>query len=172
MLALAPDAYDAMVAHCITGAPLEACGLLVGRPAASRPAPGSEAPPATDSHAQVVPGLELQTADPDPVVRIELCLPARNAAASARVYTVEPVDLLRADRRAEAEGAEVMGVYHSHTHTEAYPSPTDVAQAPDPSWHYVLVSLRDTEPTVRSYRIRDGRIEEEPVAVLKGANLA
>ena len=49
-----------------------------------------------------------------------------------------------------------MGVFHSHTHTDAYPSPTDVAQALDPGWHYVLVSLRDTHPVVRSYRIVDG----------------
>ena len=49
---------------------------------------------------------------------------------------------------------------HSHTHTDAYPSPTDVAQAPDPGWHYVIVSLRDPEPVVRSYRIVDGNITE------------
>ena len=41
-----------------------------------------------------------------------------------------------------------------------------MAQAPDPAWHYVLVSLRDTEPMVRSYRIVDGAIEEEPVHLL------
>ena len=44
--------------------------------------------------------------------------------------------------QAEADGLAVIGVFHSHTHTDPYPSPTDVAQAPDPSWHYVLVSLR------------------------------
>ena len=59
----------------------------------------------------------------------------------------------------------LLGVWHSHTHTDAWPSPTDVAQAPDPAWHYVLVSLRDTHPVLRSYRIQDGRIEEEPVAL-------
>jgi hypothetical protein len=40
-----------------------------------------------------------------------------------------------------------------------------VAQAPDPTWHYVLVSLRDTAPVLRSYRIADGAITEEPVVV-------
>ena len=89
--------------------------------------------------------------------------PARNAARSARVYTVEPVDLLRADRAAEAAGLSLLGVWHSHTHTPAFPSPTDVAQAPDPEWHYVLVSLSDVEPVVRSYRIVDGLVREEPV---------
>ena len=67
---------------------------------------------------------------------------------------------------AQDVGADIMGVFHSHTHTDAYPSPTDVAQASDPGWHYVLVSLRDTEPMVRSYRIVDGIIEEEPVRLL------
>lgn len=90
-----------------------------------------------------------------------------NADASSRTYTVDPKDMLRADRDAEARGLSILGVFHSHTHTEAYPSPTDVAQAPDPEWHYVIVSLRQDAPVVRSYRIVDGNISEEPV-VLEG----
>ena len=62
-----------------------------------------------------------------------------------------------------AAGLEVLGVFHSHTHSEAYPSPTDIAQAPDPTWHYVLVSLRDVPTVVRSYRIIDGVVSEEEV---------
>ena len=81
------------------------------------------------------------------------------------MYTVDPKDHLRADRDAEDRGIEIMGVVHSHTHTEAYPSPTDVAQAPDPTWHYVIVSFRQEEPVLRSYRIVDGAIAEEPVVV-------
>ena len=55
---------------------------------------------------------------------------------------------------------------HSHTHTEPYPSPTDIAQAPDPGWHYVIVGLKRESPEVRSYRIVDGRVTEEPIAVV------
>jgi proteasome lid subunit RPN8/RPN11 len=99
--------------------------------------------------------------------QVAICYPTRNAAGSARTYTVDPQDHLRADRDAESRGMEIVGVFHSHTHTDAYPSATDVAQAPDPSWHYVIVSLRDESPTLRSYRIVDGKIEEEPV-VLEG----
>ncbi|MHB8682314.1 MAG: M67 family metallopeptidase [Acidimicrobiales bacterium] len=91
------------------------------------------------------------------------CFPTRNAAASAKLYTVDPRDHLRADREAEVDGMEIIGVFHSHTHTDAYPSPTDVAQAPDPAWHYVLVSLRQADPVLRSYRITDGTVTEEPV---------
>ena len=62
-------------------------------------------------------------------------------------------------------GLAIVGVVHSHTHTDAYPSPTDVAHAPDPSWHYVIVSLRDEAPVLRSYRIVDGQVTEEQVEV-------
>ncbi|MHB8464761.1 MAG: M67 family metallopeptidase [Acidimicrobiales bacterium] len=95
-----------------------------------------------------------------------VCYPTANDAQSARLYTVEPRGFLRADRDAESRGMSVIGVFHSHTHTVAYPSPTDVAQAPDPGWHYVLVSLADGVPVVRSYRIVDGNISEEPVVLL------
>jgi proteasome lid subunit RPN8/RPN11 len=73
--------------------------------------------------------------------------------------------MLGVDREAQAIGADIMGVFHSHTHSDAYPSPTDVAQALDPGWHYVLVSLRDTHPVLRSYSVVDGVIGEEPVIV-------
>ena len=96
-----------------------------------------------------------------------VCYPTANVAESSRVYTVDPKQHLRADRDAESRGLEVIGVFHSHTHTDAYPSPTDVAQAPDPNWHYVLVSLRDIAPVVRSYAIVDGNITEEQVVLEK-----
>lgn len=91
--------------------------------------------------------------------------PTANAAASSRVYSIGPRDYLDADDAAAEAGLAIIGVVHSHTHTDAYPSPTDVAQAPDPEWHYVIVSLRDEAPVLRSYRIVDGVITEEPVAV-------
>jgi proteasome lid subunit RPN8/RPN11 len=97
--------------------------------------------------------------------RAERFYPCRNAAASSRVYTVDPRDHLRADRDAEDAGLEIVGVMHSHTHTEAYPSPTDVAQAPDPGWHYVIVSLKRESAVLRSYRIVDGAIDEEAVGL-------
>lgn len=92
--------------------------------------------------------------------------PMRNAAASAQVYELDPREVLQVDRGAEASGHSLMGVFHSHTHTDPYPSPTDVRQAPDPGWHYVLVSLRHDIASTRSYRIEGGNICEETVVVL------
>lgn len=96
---------------------------------------------------------------------VERFYPTENEAQSSKVYTVPGKAYLRADRDAEDRGGQLLGVMHSHTHTDAYPSPTDVAQAPDPGWHYVIVSLRDDLPSLRSYRIVDGEIREEPVVV-------
>ncbi len=93
--------------------------------------------------------------------------PCRNAAESSKVYTVDTKDYLRAGRAAEDAGHDIVGVMHSHTHTNAYPSPTDVAQAPDPAWHYVIVSLKDDAPVLRSYRIVEGNIAEEQVVLVR-----
>jgi len=102
--------------------------------------------------------------DPTTAV-VDRFYPCRNTAASAKLYTVDGKDHLRADRDAEDRGFELIGVMHSHTHTDAFPSPTDVRQAPDPTWHYVIVSLKYDSPVLRSYRIVDGEITEEPVTV-------
>ena len=88
-----------------------------------------------------------------------------NVTHSGKVYSIAPKDLLRAERNAEEVGMEVIGVMHSHTHTEPYPSPTDVNQAPDPTWHYVIVSLKRESPEARSYLLVDGTIREEAIAV-------
>jgi proteasome lid subunit RPN8/RPN11 len=88
-----------------------------------------------------------------------------NIADSAKVYEIEPTVLLRASRRADAEGLEVIGVFHSHTHSEAYPSPTDIRQAPDSTWHYVLISLVDSPADLQSFRIIDGNVAPEVVDV-------
>jgi [CysO sulfur-carrier protein]-S-L-cysteine hydrolase len=94
--------------------------------------------------------------------------PCANAAASSRVYDIDGRDYLRVDREAQASGMDIVGVMHSHTHTEAYPSPTDVDQAPDPAWHYVIVSLKREAPVLRSYRIVDGAVTEEAVGLADG----
>jgi [CysO sulfur-carrier protein]-S-L-cysteine hydrolase len=98
--------------------------------------------------------------------RVHRFVPCTNEAASARVYTIPPKELLRAERNAEDDGLAVIGVFHSHTHSEPYPSPTDVAQAPDPEWHYVIVSLKREAPEARSYRIVDGTISSVAIAIL------
>jgi len=89
---------------------------------------------------------------------------ATNSEDSEFRYRVDDQDLLRFLRDNDDNGWDFLAVYHSHTRSEAYPSPTDVRLAsnwPDP--YYVLVSLEDQEnPVVRAFRITDGEISEVP----------
>lgn len=111
-------------------------------------------------------GCGLLVGAGDAVVR---AVPTRNAAASALRYEVDPAEHLAADRAAAAEGLDVLGAFHSHTHTDAWPSATDVAAAVDPGWHWVVVSLRQPDPVVRSFRIADGEVHEEAVTLREDA---
>ncbi len=106
-------------------------------------------------------GLLVGTGETNTVREFHSCV---NVAESARVYTLDPLQHLRIERDAENRGLEVIGVVHSHTHTEAYPSSTDVAQAPDPAWHYMIVTLMRGAAEPRSFRIIDGQVSEEVVA--------
>ncbi len=57
-----------------------------------------------------------------------------------------------------------VAVYHSHPRSPAEPSQTDINLAHYPHWRYLIVSL-ERDPEVRVWRIADGKVEEEPLAV-------
>jgi len=91
---------------------------------------------------------------------------AVNAEASPYRYNVDPKDLLRIYRDIDGRGWDVLAIYHSHTHTEAYPSPTDVRLAAWPDAYYLIVSLADeASPVLRAFRIQDGQVSEEELEV-------
>ncbi|MEP1122819.1 MAG: M67 family metallopeptidase [Ilumatobacter sp.] len=138
MFQVTRDVYAQLVGLALDEYPLEACGLIAG-PLAPAGGPGNGG---------------------------RVFYPCRNDAKSARVYTVNPQDFMRAEMDADDRDWEINCVVHSHTHSEPYPSPTDVDAAVSPDWHYVIVSLKRESPEVRSYRIVDGVIVSEPFAVV------
>jgi len=90
----------------------------------------------------------------------------RNAEASPYRYNVDPEELFRIYRECEAKGWEFLAIYHSHTASEAYPSPTDIRLAFWPEAYYVLISLQNPDsPVVRAFRILDGAVSEEEIRV-------
>jgi len=93
--------------------------------------------------------------------RVIRCTNAHPAAVTR--YTIDPREQLRAFRDMEANGEDLVAIYHSHPATQAYPSPTDRAEAHYPEAVYVLVSLRDATPDVRAFQIRDGWVREVPL---------
>jgi [CysO sulfur-carrier protein]-S-L-cysteine hydrolase len=90
--------------------------------------------------------------------------PAHNAEASEVRYLMEPRDQLRIMQDMEDHDWDLLGIFHSHTHTPAYPSQTDVSLAYYPDAYYIIVSLQDrANPSVRAFRIIDGQIREETI---------
>jgi len=98
---------------------------------------------------------------------VERFVPIQNESKSSRIYRLEGSEYARAVLAADKDGLDIVGVMHSHTHTAAYPSPTDVAEASKPlvppSWHWVIVSLGWGHPELHSYQIVDNGIVQEPV---------
>jgi proteasome lid subunit RPN8/RPN11 len=94
-------------------------------------------------------------------------IPMDNAARSMTFYEFDSMEHFRVWREMDDRDEEPVLIYHSHTATEAYPSRTDIALAGEPNAHYLLVSTRDAQTEeIRSFRIVDGVVTEEPVHVV------
>ena len=90
---------------------------------------------------------------------------AVNAEHSPYRYNIDSRELLKIYREIDDNGWEMMVIYHSHTHTPAYPSPTDLNLAGYPEAYYLLVSLTWDSPDIRAYRIIDGAVSQETLFV-------
>ncbi len=133
---------DAIVDQARAEDPDEACGLIIG-----------SAPAAAGGTA----------------LRFE---PTRNAAASPFRYEIDGADLYRLSVAADDADEAIWGIVHSHTHTPAVPSATDIGLAFYPDALYLLVSLAEDQadpatgdPSLRAWRIVDGSIHEVGLVV-------
>jgi len=92
--------------------------------------------------------------------------PMTNADASPVTYRLDGNEQLRVFDEIDERGWELWAIYHSHTHSEAYPSETDQRLAFYPDARYLLLSLQDrAAPILRSFFIRDGAVTEEELIV-------
>jgi proteasome lid subunit RPN8/RPN11 len=107
-------------------------------------------------------------AGPEGSDRPERFIAMLNAERSPTFYRFDSGEQLKVWRALEEAGEVPICIYHSHTATEAYPSRTDISYAAEPDAHYVLVSTCDPdELELRSYRIVDGAVTEEPVKIVE-----
>lgn len=92
--------------------------------------------------------------------------PMTNADASPATYRLDGQEQLRVFDEIDERGWELWAIYHSHTHSEAYPSETDVRLAFYPEAYYLLLSLQDrAAPVLRAFRIEEDRIDEEELTI-------
>ena len=107
-------------------------------------------------------------AGPEGSDRPERFIAMLNAERSPTFYRFDSGEQLKVWRAMDDADEVPVVIYHSHTATEAYPSRTDISYASEPDAHYVLVSTRDPdEHELRSYRIVDGVVTEEPVKIVR-----
>jgi proteasome lid subunit RPN8/RPN11 len=89
-----------------------------------------------------------------------------NADASPVTYRLDGKEQLRVFDQLDEDGLDLWAIYHSHTHSEAYPSETDIKLAFYPDARYILLSLADrSAPVVRSFSIVEGQVTEEELTI-------
>jgi [CysO sulfur-carrier protein]-S-L-cysteine hydrolase len=93
--------------------------------------------------------------------------PMKNADASPATYRLDGREQLRVFDQVDEQGWELWAIYHSHTHSEAYPSDTDIRLAFYPEARYLVLSLADREdPVLRSFSIIEGEVTEEELTIV------
>jgi proteasome lid subunit RPN8/RPN11 len=96
--------------------------------------------------------------------RVERFFPAQPDEPSPYYYRISSADQIQIMNAIDDAGLDLVGIYHSHVSSPAYPSRTDAEQAFWPDAVYVIVSLAGGGADVRGYRIADMAIEEEPLS--------
>jgi proteasome lid subunit RPN8/RPN11 len=139
VLHLTNEQAEEMIQHALAEHPNEACGLLAGK---ACPEQGRR-----DG-------------------RVEKVYQMTNAEHSPVTYRLDPEEQYRAFMEIEEEGWELLAIYHSHSHSPAYPSATDLDLAFYPDCLYLIISLADrVRPVIRAFRIVEATIEEERVEI-------
>lgn len=106
--------------------------------------------------------------------RIVKVYPMRNTKPSPVSYEMNPAEQFQVLKDIRDEGLTLMGIFHSHPRSPAYPSSVDVEKAywpgtafPNyPEALYVIVSLSEQQPVVKGFSILEGSVREEHLSVV------
>lgn len=89
---------------------------------------------------------------------VEEVFAANNAKKSKTEYVVESREQFKVFEKIRREKKELLGIFHSHPTSSAYPSAADRELAFYMGVDYVIVSLQDSsKPEIRSFKIKQGR---------------
>lgn len=90
----------------------------------------------------------------------------KNIDASPVHYAMDPEEQFAAVKNSREGGLAIRAVYHTHPETAAYPSAEDIRLAYDPDLSYVIVSLAESEPDIRSFSIKKNTVVEEQIQII------
>ena len=84
----------------------------------------------------------------------------RNIADQPARFLIDPKDHIDARRTARARQLDIIGFYHSHPHSHAHPSTTDLAEATYRECVHLIVGIVEGVPEVRIFSYAEGRATE------------
>ncbi len=88
-----------------------------------------------------------------------------NDEKSGTRYLVNPKQQFAVFKKMRSDDLDLLGIYHSHVNSIAYPSQTDIELATY-DVVYFIISLKDEKPEVKAFSIIDGKIKEQPFKVI------
>lgn len=92
---------------------------------------------------------------------IERIYQMTNIEQSGVSYMMDPGEQFSAMKEMRADSTHIVAIYHSHTHSHAYPSQKDVDLAFYADSVYIIVSLVNLDsPEVRGFRITERDVRE------------
>ncbi len=90
----------------------------------------------------------------------------KNMDASEAHFSLDPKEQFDVVKDMRKRGFSLAGVYHSHPLSPARPSQEDLKLANDPDLSYVIVSLNGEAETVKSFRTKEDRAENEEIEIV------
>ena len=90
-----------------------------------------------------------------------------NIDKSSEHFSFEPAEQFSVFREVRKLGLSIIANYHSHPSTPSRPSEEDIRMAYDPDISYVIISLAEKDPVIRSFKIQNGKSEAEELIILK-----
>ncbi|MBI4402182.1 MAG: M67 family metallopeptidase [Nitrospirae bacterium] len=149
VLKIPQQILDEMVAHARELDPFECCGLLAGTN-------GTVARQYRITNTVAKDARATRVFNEAGVKRLGHLSETTRAEVA---YFMDPKEMLAAFKDMRERRLELAVIYHSHTHSPAYPSATDIGLAYYPEAAYLIISLEEkSKPDVRAYWIKDREV--------------
>jgi len=99
--------------------------------------------------------------------RAERIFPMKNISSTPRTfYEMEPAEQFKVIKKIRSLGLTLLGIYHSHVASQAYPSEKDRNLAFYPDAVYLIVSMLNfAAPEIKGFKINDGHVSTADIIV-------
>lgn len=99
--------------------------------------------------------------------RILKMYPIKNMESSSSSFFMDPEEQYRVFKEIEQENLKLLAIYHSHPHSDAYPSPKDIDLAFYPDTFMIIISLRHSQPpAIGVFKICAGKVKKIKFKIL------